>query len=279
MLRCDHPVRRQGAWLLQKGRWYNVAPVHKPANGLPLTVMRELPMAFSSPPLLITGASQRVGLHCAKRLLADGQPVIISYRDERPGVQQLRDLGAVAIQADFCDEASVLAFIDELKTHTDSLRGIVHNASQWLAETSGNEADAFTHMFSVHMLAPYLINLHCAELLHRSPVADIIHISDDVTRKGSSKHIAYCASKAGLESLTLSFAAKFAPRIKVNGIAPALLMFQPDDDAAYRARTLAKSAMGIEPGAEVIYQSLRYLLDNPYVTGTTLTVNGGRHLQ
>lgn len=35
---------------------------------------------------------------------------------------------------------------------------------------------------------------------------------------------------------------------------------------------------GIEPGAEVIYQSLRYLLDNPYVTGTTLSVNGGRHL-
>jgi dihydromonapterin reductase/dihydrofolate reductase len=110
-------------------------------------------------------------------------------------------------------------------------------------------------------------------------VADIVHISDDVTRKGSSKHIAYCASKAGLESLTLSFAAKFAPRIKVNSIAPALLMFQPDDDAAYRTKTLAKSAMGIEPGAEVIYQSLRYLLDNPYVTGTTLTVNGGRHLK
>ncbi|MDB6143027.1 MAG: putative short chain dehydrogenase [Pseudomonas sp.] len=236
-------------------------------------------MAFPSPPLLITGASQRVGLHCAKRLLADGQSVIVSYRTERPAVQQLRDLGAVAIQADFSDEASVLTFIDELKTHTDSLRGIIHNASQWLAETPGNEAAAFTRMFGVHMLAPYLLNLHCAELLHRSPVADIVHISDDVTRKGSSKHIAYCASKAGLESLTLSFAAKFAPRIKVNGIAPALLMFQPDDDAAYRARTLAKSAMGIEPGAEVIYQSLRYLLDNPYVTGTTLTVNGGRHLQ
>ncbi len=67
--------------------------------------------------------------------------------------------------------------------------------------------------------------------------------------------------------------------IKVNSIAPALLMFNPDDDAAYRAKTLAKSAMGIEPGAEVIYQSLRYLLDNPYVTGTTLTVNGGRHIK
>lgn len=236
-------------------------------------------MAFPSPPILITGASQRIGLHCAKRLLADGQPVIVSYRNERPGVQELRDLGAVAIQADLTSEMSILAFIDELKTHTDSLRAIVHNASQWLAETPGDETAAFTRMFNVHMLAPYLINLHCAEMLQRSTLADIIHISDDVTRKGSSKHIAYCASKAGLESLTLSFAAKFAPRIKVNGIAPALLMFQPDDDAAYRAKTLAKSAMGIEPGPDVIYQSLRYLLDNPYVTGTTLTVNGGRHIK
>lgn len=236
-------------------------------------------MAFPSAPILITGASQRIGLHCAKRLLADGHPVIVSYRSDRPGVQQLRELGAVVIHADFSSEASILAFIDELGSHTDSLRAIVHNASQWLAETPGSEAAAFTQMFNVHMLAPYLINLHCAPLLHRSPVADIVHISDDVTRKGSRKHIAYCASKAGLESLTLSFAAKFAPRIKVNSIAPALLMFQPDDDAAYRTKTLAKSATGIEPGPEVIYQSLRYLLDNPYVTGTTLIVNGGRHLK
>ena len=56
-------------------------------------------------------------------------------------------------------------------------------------------------------------------------------------------------------------------------------MFNPDDDAAYRTKALAKSVLGIEPGAEVIYQGLRYLLDNPYVTGTTLTVNGGRHLK
>ncbi|WP_248768380.1 dihydromonapterin reductase [Pseudomonas sp. MWU12-2345] len=236
-------------------------------------------MPSSCAPILITGAGQRVGLHCAERLLADGYPVIFSYRSERPGVQALRDLGATALFADFSSEAGILAFIETLKQHTDCLRAIVHNASAWLAETPGNETVAFTRMFSLHMLAPYLINLHCAELLERSPMADIVHISDDVTRKGSSQHMAYCASKAGLDSLTLSFAARYAPRIKVNGIAPALLMFNPDDDAAYRARTLAKSALGIEPGAGVVYQSLRYLLDNPYVTGTTLTVNGGRHLK
>jgi dihydromonapterin reductase/dihydrofolate reductase len=230
-------------------------------------------------PILITGASQRVGLHCALRLLEEGHPLIISYRTERPGVQTLRERGAIALFADFSSEAGILAFIAELKTHATGLRAIVHNASAWQAEAPGNETAAFVQMVNVHMLAPYLINLHCADLLERSNPADIVHISDDVTRKGSSKHIAYCASKAGLENLTLSFAAKYAPRIKVNGIAPALLLFNPDDDAAYRAKALAKSALGIEPGGEVIYQSLRYLLDNPYVTGTTLTVNGGRHVK
>ena len=236
-------------------------------------------MPTSTAPILITGAGQRVGLHCAQQLLADGYPVIFTYRSEKPGVQILRDLGAIALFADFSTEAGILDFIERLKIHTDSLRAIVHNASAWLEETPQTETSAFLHMFSVHMLAPYLINLHCSELLKRSNPADIVHISDDVTRKGSSKHMAYCATKAGLDSLTLSFAAKLAPQIKVNGIAPALLMFNPDDDAAYRTKALAKSVLGIEPGAEVIYQSLRYLLDNPYVTGTTLTVNGGRHLK
>jgi dihydromonapterin reductase/dihydrofolate reductase len=230
-------------------------------------------------PVLITGASQRIGLHCAERLLADGYPVIVTYRQEREGVQRLRELGATALPADFGDTAGILAFIDALKAHTSSLRAIVHNASSWRAETPGEEAAALLDMFHVHMLAPYLINLHCAELLRASRPADIVHISDDAVRKGSRQHIAYCASKAGLDNLTLSFAQKYAPAIKVNGIAPALILFNPEDSAEYRAKALAKSALGIEPGPEVIYQSLRYLLDTPYVTGTTLTLNGGRHVK
>ncbi|WP_349571307.1 dihydromonapterin reductase [Azotobacter salinestris] len=237
-------------------------------------------MSASLAPILITGASQRIGLYCAERLLDEGQPVIATFRSERPGLERLRERGALTLHADFADEAGILAFIGQLKARTDRLRAIVHNASEWLSEaTPGAEAQTFQRLFSVHMLAPYLINLHCAELLERSSPADIVHIGDDVTRKGSAAHIAYSASKAGLDNLTLSFATRLAPRVKVNGIAPALILFKPEDDAEYRARTLAKSALGIEPGAEAVYLGLRYLLDNPYVTGTTLTVNGGRHLK
>ncbi|MGX5220552.1 dihydromonapterin reductase [Pseudomonas segetis] len=236
-------------------------------------------MSPNPAPILITGASQRIGLYCAERLLEEGHAVIVTYRTERESIQHLRERGARAIQADFNSEASILEFIETLKKQTQSLRAIIHNASSWRAEQPGHEAETFQQMSNVHMLAPYLINLHCASLLEQSSCADIIHITDDVARKGSAKHIAYCASKAGLESLNLSFAAKYAPRIKVNSIAPALIMFNPDDDQDYRNKALNKSALGIEPGPAVIYQSVRYLLDSPYTTGTTLTVNGGRHLK
>lgn len=198
-------------------------------------------------PILITGASQRIGLHCAERLLDDGYPVIISYRRERDSVARLRARGAQVVQADFSDEAGIHAFITAIRQLTGSLRAIVHNASQWRADTPGQEADAFRQLFQIHMLAPYLINLRCADLLRYGGPADIVHIGDDVTRKGSKKHIAYAASKAGLDSLTLSFAASLAPQIKVNGIAPALIQFNPDDDEDYRRKALAKSALGIEP--------------------------------
>jgi len=230
-------------------------------------------------PILITGASQRIGLHCAKRLLADGHRVIATYRSERPGAGELQRLGATVLFADFATEQGILEFIEQLRASTGSLRAIVHNASLWLPEENGNEAETFRQLFNCHMLAPYLINLHCTELLLQSSPADIVHISDDVTRKGSKRHMAYSASKAGLENLTLSFAARLAPQIKVNGIAPALIQFQPADNSAYKTKTLAKSALGFEPGAEVVYQGLRYLLDNPYVTGTTLAINGGRHIK
>lgn len=133
-------------------------------------------------------------------------------------------------------------------------------------------------MFSVHILAPYLINLHCSPLLQRSTPADIVHISDDVGRGQPAKHIAYCATKAGLDSLTLSFAAQFAPLIKVNGIAPAMVMFQQKA----MTRPIAPKSWPSRPWA-----SSRTRGDLPeralpagqsYVTGTTLTVNGGRHI-
>ncbi|MHB0776786.1 dihydromonapterin reductase [Halomonas sp. WWR20] len=235
---------------------------------------------MSQSPILITGGAQRLGRHCAERLRDDGHPVIISYRRERDELAALRARGVVTLQADFSTEQGIEDFIVRLKAETSSLRAIVHNASEWAPETDTLEAGAnFERLFRIHMQAPYLINLHCRELLDacQEPQRDIVHMTDFVARKGSRKHVAYAATKAGLDNLTLSFAALYAPSIQVNAIAPALIMLGDDDPADERAR--AKSALGTIPGPGVIYQSLRYLLDNSYVTGVILPVDGGRHLR
>ncbi|MAR74515.1 MULTISPECIES: dihydromonapterin reductase [unclassified Halomonas] len=237
---------------------------------------------MSASPILITGGAQRLGRHCAERLVQDGQPVIISYRRERPELEAMRERGIVTLQADFSSEDGILDFLERLKSETGSLRAIVHNASDWAPDSDGEDAGAaFERLFRIHMLAPYLINLHAKPLLDAcsEPQRDIVHMTDYVVQKGSRKHAAYAATKAGLDNLTLSFAARYAPEIQVNAIAPALIMLNQGDDEDYAAKARAKSAMDMVPGPGVIYQSLRYLLDNRYVTGTTLAVDGGRHLR
>jgi len=237
---------------------------------------------MSAAPILITGGAQRLGRHCAERLVDDGHPVIISYRRERPELEALRARGIVTLAADFSTPAGIEAFIDRLKAETPALRAIVHNASAWAPDTTSPEAAAnFEWLFRIHMLAPYLINLQARSLLDAcsEPQRDIVHMTDYVVQKGSKKHAAYAATKAGLDNLTLSFAAMYAPTIQVNAIAPALIMLNEGDDEAYAQKARAKSAMQMIPGPGVIYQSLRYLLDNRYVTGVTLPVDGGRHLR
>lgn len=233
-------------------------------------------------PILITGGAQRLGRHCAERLLDDGHRLIISYRRERPELETLRQRGVTTLRADFSSETGILEFIDRLKASTSSLRAIVHNASDWAPDSDGDDAGGtLERLFRVHMQAPYLINLQCRELLEAcsEPLRDIVHMTDFVASKGSRKHIAYAATKAGLDNLTLSFAAMYAPHIQVNAIAPALIMLNEGDDASYAEQAKAKSVMQMVPGPGVIYQSLRYLLDNRYVTGVTLPVDGGRHLR
>ncbi|WP_406662875.1 dihydromonapterin reductase [Gallaecimonas sp. GXIMD1310] len=227
-------------------------------------------------PVLITGAAQRVGLHLVNRLLDAGYPVIMTYRTPRPVLTELRERGVTCLQADFADDEGIKALATALAGQ--KLSAIIHNASSW--ELDGEIAEAGQHfdaMMQVHAKTPYLLNRHLAEQIVDG--GSIIHITDYTVERGSDKHMAYVASKAALASLTLSFAKQLGPRLRVNAIAPSLIIFNEDDDPDYKARTLAKSVMGIEPGCEEIWLAIHYLLTSHYVTGRTLHVDGGRHIR
>ena len=125
---------------------------------------------------------------------------------------------------------------------------------------------------------PILLNHALEGMLrgHGHAAADIIHFTDYVVEKGSDKHIAYAASKAALDNMTRSFARKLAPEVKVNAIAPSLILFNEGDDAEYRQQALNKSLMKTAPGEKEVIDLIDYLLTSCFVTGRSFAVDGGR---
>ncbi|WP_026376712.1 dihydromonapterin reductase [Aestuariibacter salexigens] len=238
-------------------------------------------MTTSDYPILITGGAQRLGFAIAEALLAQNQPVIVTYRSRRSGVDILEAAGAVTLHADFADDQGILKCIETVRSKTKGLRAIIHNASDWVAERPGCDLSALMQrMIQVHVQAPYQINMALRDLLDTPEgFTDIIHMTDFVQDKGSKKHIAYAASKAALHNLTLSFSALLAPKTKVNSVAPALVMFNEGDDEEYRQKALRKSLLETCPGAQEAVKAVEYLLSSDYVTGRTMYMDGGRHLK
>ncbi|WNC70357.1 dihydromonapterin reductase [Thalassotalea nanhaiensis] len=234
--------------------------------------------------IIITGGSQRLGLALAKALHSKLTPVIITYRTERASLVELKNLGITCVQADFSSDEGIAAFSQYVKNHCSSLSAIVHNASDWLAENTETPPSLIMKaMMQIHVQTPYQLNLAFQPLLERfhqetNRAANVIHLTDYVVDKGSKKHIAYAASKAALANLTLSFSALLAPKVKVNSIAPSLLMFNIDDSDSYKEKTLKKSLMQIAPGEMEGVEAVQYLLKSRYITGHTLHLDGGRHL-
>ena len=244
-----------------------------------------------SAPILVTGGSQRLGLAIAQHLNSQEfknpttlssssrlPKVIITYRREKPEVHELIEQGIVAIKADFATNKGITHFISELKKVTPALGGIVHNASDWDKETPETDmAELFHKMMQVHASAPYQINFACKDMLVAN--ANIIHMTDFVQDKGSAKHVAYAASKAALHNLTLSFASLLAPKVRVNSIAPSLLMFNDHDSPEYKQKALSKSVLGICPGAQEAVNAVDYIFKSTFLTAQVIHLNGGRNVK
>lgn len=228
--------------------------------------------------IIITGAGQRMGLALAQHFIAQrNHPVVFTYRHLKPGVETLLAQGAIGFQVDFNQPEAVPTMMAQLKKQVASVRALIHNASLWWPDS---EPQALQKQFDVHVRAPYELNQACLSLFENSSskLKDIISISDARVLQGHPGKIAYMATKAALENMTLSFAQAYAPDIKVNAIAPALLSFHEHDSPAYRQARLERLLLPIEPGAQVLCQAIDYLMASPYSTGTILRLDGGSHL-
>jgi pteridine reductase len=134
-------------------------------------------------------------------------------------------------------------------------------------------------VFALNARAPFLCSQHAARLMGDAGGA-IINIIDTGATEAWPSYIPYVASKAALASVTRGLAAAFAPRIRVNGVAPgAVLLPESDNDEQARLVAGRRALLGRVGDASDVAEAVVYLAGASYVTGEILRVDGGQHLK
>ena len=223
---------------------------------------------------VITGTSRRLGAYLAEKLHAEGYQVFGLTRQLNPEQPYLSQ-----IVVDYQSAESVLSAIRQLQ-QLSSIDLLIHNASLFEKdELHTADMQAFYQaLFAVHMQLPAMLNQELAPQIAKTGAGLIVHITDIYSENPNPAFSLYCSTKAGLENLMKSAAKAYAPQIRVNSIQPGPIMFLPEHSNSEKQQVMQQTLIAEEAGFEPIYQGVRFLIDNKFVTGLSLKIDGGRSL-
>jgi NAD(P)-dependent dehydrogenase (short-subunit alcohol dehydrogenase family) len=242
-------------------------------------------MALISPrgrTALVTGAARRVGRAIAEALAREGADILLHYRgsrDEAEGAAEaLRALGvrAALVQADLADPSGLEAFWDRALAAAPGGRIdiLINSASIFPEDTlSGFSAQELERSLRVNALAPLLLSRLFATSLESSGV--IVNLVDARMSAPMRRHASYQASKLLLADFTRLLARELAPRVRVNAVAPGMVL-PPEglrEEARRRLAELNLLRRWGEP--QDVARAVLFLVENDFVTGQLLYVDGG----
>ena len=232
---------------------------------------------------LVTGGAKRLGAALAKGIAAEGAHVIIhcnhSHKEAEKTADAIIDAGGDAsiIETDLADSAMADMLIGRAIAHTGPLDILVNNASIFEeCSFAEMEPDDIHKNMNIHAIAPMLIARRFAEQRRKGVV---INLLDTMIMDYDRHHVPYHLSKRMLDTLTRIMAMEFAPDIRVNAIAPGLILPPPGKDMDYLEKLVHSNPLHKHGGEADIVNAALYLLHADFVTGQTLFVDGGRHLR
>ena len=236
---------------------------------------------------LITGAARRVGAVIARTLHAQGMNLALHYRSSQQEAQQLqqellakRPDSVILVQADLLNNAKLSSTIKTSTKAWGRLDALINNASSFYPTPLGSiNEQQWDDLIGSNLKAPLFLAQAAAPAL-RDYHGCIINITDIHADRPLKNHCVYSAAKAGLVMLTKSLARDLGPEIRVNAVAPGAIMWPEHDlDELTKRRIISNTALKRRGGADDIARAILYLLrDADYVTGQTITVDGGRSL-
>ncbi len=240
----------------------------------------------SYPPLaLITGSAHRLGFLFARTLAEQGYAILLHYNhsrdDAESAAQKLRllDVPVFLAQADLTDTNAISNLLRVVDTLSHPLRVLVNSAAiMQFADARTLSASNWDTTMNLNLRAPFLLAQGAASRMKKEGSGLIVNITDVAAQKIWSKFPDYTVSKAGLESLTKILARTFAPDVRVNAIAPGLVLPADDFPAEEWVRLINRLPIPRPANEDEIASALEFLLKNEYITGQTITVDGGYSL-
>ena len=242
--------------------------------------------AASRPVVLVTGAARRLGRAMALDLAAHGFDVAVHYRgsaaDAQATVDELQALGAQAhaVQADLSDETACRALVPAVAAHFKRLDAIVNSASTFEYDDPASFTVAAMERHWRANTAPAIL---LAQALHAhldgcSETGCVVNLIDQKLWNPNPDYFSYTLSKAALQSATVMLAQALAPRVRVCGVAPGVTLVSGPMNADEFAAAHKMTPLERSSTPEDIARAVRFLIESPAITGTTLLVDGGQHL-
>jgi len=238
--------------------------------------------------VLITGA-KRVGAVLAKVVAARGADVAVTYNrsreeaDETVTAVKAAGRRAIAIEANVEVPAACAAPVAEVDKTFGRLDVLVNMASIYKnVPFDDMTVDFWEKALAVDLRASFLCAHAAAPIMRRNGGGRIVNFSDWLVASGRPRYkgyLAYYVAKAGAKALTEALALELASdHILVNAIAPGPILAPPGTtEEEYKAVEKA-TPLGRWGGPEEIAKTVLALIDSDFITGETIRVDGGRHI-
>ena len=220
---------------------------------------------------IVTGAGKRVGAAIAAALVADGWTVLAHVHHEADAVAA----GAAKVVADLADPGCAQAIFDAASA-LPPVRLLINNAARFQWDGSGEFSSAeFDAHMAVNARAPALL---IEELVKRHPggQALVLNLLDSKLSAPNPDYLSYTLSKYALAGLTeLASRALASRQIRVNGIAPGLMLRSSGQSEENYERMHDRNPLGRGVEPEDVIGAMRYLVNAASVTGQVITIDSG----
>jgi len=232
---------------------------------------------------LITGGARRIGRAIVLSLAEKGFDVALHYRSSRSEAEEvaeaIKKIGRQChlFRCDLNDMKDVSSLIPQVFKRFPDCNLLINNASIFKrARFTETDEPLFDRHFNINFKAPFFLSSdfakHCSE-------GQIINILDTKVSRALIEYFVYTLTKKALSEFTRMAAKELGPRIRVNGICPGLILPSSELSEEDFQELGGRIPLQRTGSPESVVSAIHFLLDNTFITGETIFVDGGEHLK